>query len=131
MTGGDLLFGPTSQFPALWIVGVIGFIGLCWYCWRGAPATRRVFLVLWVPAALAAAVVYMLDGHGYAVSDSLRLVARQDPTVLRLLAQAPTDGFVATYAFVVGGAAAALATMALQFVGVVTVPQWMCSPPSS
>jgi hypothetical protein len=48
---------------------------------------RRLFLALWLPAAL------------------------------RLMFAMPSDGFTATYAMAVGGAVAALATMALQMAG--------------
>jgi hypothetical protein len=47
---------------------------------------------------------------GYAVSESLRLLAQRDPGIIRLAHWVPSNGFETTYDVIVGGAVAALAT---------------------
>ena len=114
---GQLLFGNLPPVPVWWLLGLLVFIAFWWYVWRNERATRRLFLLLWLPAGLVAGALYSLDGRGYAVSESLRLLVHRDPAVLRLVRWVPTDGFSGTYAVIVGGAVAALATIALQFLG--------------
>src|SRR5688572_18549148 len=114
---GKLLFGTVPSFPVLWVLGLLGFIALWWYTYRGLRALRRLFLALWLPAALAAGLVYKLEGQGIAVVGTLRLIAQRDPATLRLLFAMPGDAYTATYAVAVGGAVAALATMTLQLAG--------------
>jgi hypothetical protein len=116
---GNLLFGNLPWFPVSWIIGLLAFIALWWYCCRDLRSIRRLFLVLWLPAALVAAATYGIDGHGRAVSDVLHHLIQADPAELHLLLRWPSNGFAATYAVVVGGFVAALATMALQLAGVV------------
>jgi hypothetical protein len=116
---GELLFGSVPWFPVLWVAGLLVFIAFWWYICRYERPVRRLFLVIWLPAALVASAVYKLDGHNQAVTETLRLIARRDPATLRLLLAIPADGFAATYAMAVGGAVAALATMALQTAGFV------------
>lgn len=115
---GQLLFGNLPSVPVLWMVGLLGFIAFWWYVCRNEGSVRRLFLALWLPAAVVAGALYSLDGHGYAVTESLTLLAHRDPGILRLVRWFPPDGFSTTYAVITGGAVAALATMALQFVGV-------------
>lgn len=114
---GQLLFGNVPWFPVVWVLGLLGFIAGWWYVCRDVPAVRRLFLALWLPAALVASAVYKLEGHHQAVTETLRLIAGRDPATLRLLFQPPADGFAATYAMVVGGTVAALSTMGLQLAG--------------
>jgi hypothetical protein len=114
---GQLLFGNVPWFPVLWVAGLLGFIAFWWYICRDVHAVRRLFLCLWLPAALVASAVYKLDGQGQAVMETLRLIARGDPATLRLMLATPADGFAAVYAMAVGGAVAALATMAVQTAG--------------
>jgi hypothetical protein len=116
---GQLFFGNVPWFPVVWVIGLLGFIACWWYVCRDVPAVRRLFLVLWLPAALVASAVYKLEGHNQAVTETLRLIAERDPATLRLLLQTPADGFAATYALAVGGAVAALSTMGLQLAGMV------------
>jgi len=110
---GQLLFGNTPWFPVLWVTALLGFIAFWWYICRDVHAVRRLFLCLWLPVALVASTVYKLDGHGQAVMETLRLIARADPATLRLMLAMPADGFAAAYALAVGGAVAALAAMAV------------------
>jgi hypothetical protein len=49
----------------------------------------------------------------------LHHLIQADPAELHLLLRWPSNGFAATYAVVVGGFVAALATIALQLAGVV------------
>ena len=116
---GQLLFWNAPWFPVVWVIGLLGFLACLWYVCRDVPAVRRLFLALWLPAALVASAVYKLEGHNQAVAETLRLIAGRDPATLRLLLQPPADGFAATYAMVVGGTVAALSTMALQLAGMV------------
>ena len=116
---GQLLFGNVPWFPVVWAIVLLGFIAYWWYVCRDVPAVRRLFLALWLPAALVASAVYKLEGHSQAVTETLRLIAGRDPATLRLLLQTPADGFAASYAMVVGGAVAALSTMGLQLAGMV------------
>lgn len=132
---GQLLFGDLPSVPVLWMVGLLGFTALWWYVCRNERCVRRLFLALWLPAAVVAGALFSLDGHGYAVSESLALLAHRDPGILRLVRWIPTDGFSATYAMTTGGAVAALATIALQLVGVIAgallglVPSARLNPP--
>jgi hypothetical protein len=134
---GQLLFGNLPSVPVLWMIGLLGFIAFWWYVCRTENRVRRLFLALWLPAAVVVAALYSLDGHGYAVSESLGLLVHRDPGILRLVRWMPSDGFSATYAVITGGAVAALATMALQFVGVLVgallglVPSVRLNPPRS
>ena len=116
---GKLLFDNLPWFPVFWIIGLLGFIAFWWYCCRDVIGVRRLFLFLWLPAALIAGATYRIDGHGQAVGDLLRLMLRGDAATLHRVIRMPSDGFAASYAVVVGGAVAALATIALQLVGVV------------
>ena len=116
---GQLLFGNAPWFPVVWVIGLLGFLACWWYVCRDMPAVRRLFLALWLPAALVASAVYKLEGHNQAVAETLRLIAGRDPATLRLLLQPPADGFAATYAMVVGGTVAALSTMAMHLAGMV------------
>lgn len=118
MNGGQLLFGDEPRFPAMWILASLGFVAYWWYVCRGMGALRRLFLALWVPAALTAGAVYKLQGRGYAVTTTLQLLARCDPEAVRLVLHTPIDGPVLTYAMIVGGVVAALATIALQLGGI-------------
>jgi hypothetical protein len=111
---GQLLFGDMPWFPVLWVTGLLGFIAFWWYICRDVHAVRRLFLCLWLPAALVTSAVYKLDGHGQSVMETLRFIARGDPATLRLMLAMPADGFAGAYAMAVGGAFAALATMALE-----------------
>jgi hypothetical protein len=70
--------------PVLWLVGLLGFIAF----WCTCAGTRP----------------------GYAVSESLRLLAQRDPGIIRLAHWVPSNGFETTYDVIVGGAVAALAT---------------------
>ena len=115
---GQLLFGDLPSVPVLWLVGLLGFIAFWWYVCRTETRVRRLFLALWLPAAVVAGALYSLDGRGYAVSESLRLLAHRDPGIIGLVRWMPSNGFEATYDVIVGGAVAALATMALQLLGV-------------
>lgn len=119
MGGGNFDFRSLDRFPALWMVGLVGFVALFWYAWRSTDAVRRTFLVLWVPAGVAAGTVFMLGAHGYGVADTVRLLVQRDPATFRLLIALPIDAAVATYAVLVGGTVAALATAGLQLAGVV------------
>jgi len=114
---GQLLFGNTPWFPVLWVTALLGFIAFWWYICRDVHALRRLFLCLWLPAALVASAVYKLNGHGQAVIETLRLIAGRDPATLHLVLAPPADGFAAVYAMAVGGAVAALGTMAVQTAG--------------
>ena len=119
MLQDGLLFDPGPNFPALWIFGLIGFLALWWYVVSSDSKTqRRTFLMLWVPAALAAALVYRLEVRGQPAADTLRLLLEGDGDTLRGLIKPPGDGYQATYGMVVGGAAAALAAMACQLAGI-------------
>lgn len=115
---GQLLFGDVRWFPVVWSIGLLGFVAYWWYVCRDVRAMRRLFLILWLPAALVAGAIYSLEGQGQAVTESLRLMVQRDPATVRLLFRIPADGFATTYAVVVGGTVAALTTMALQLVGV-------------
>ena len=122
MNSGGLLFGNQPWFPTVWITALLGFIAYWWYVSRDMGGLRRLFLALWPPAALIAGAVYDLLRRGYDVSEAVHLLARWDPATIRLLIQIPIDGYAATYAMVVGGAAAAVATIALQLLGLVLGP---------
>jgi hypothetical protein len=128
VNGGQLLFGSQAWFPALWVLASLGFVAYWWYVCRGMGGLRRLFLALWVPAALASAAVYRLQGRGYALTTTLQLLARCDPETLRLVFHTPIDGPVLTYAVVVGGVAAALATIALQMGGIMLGALLMVTP---
>ena len=117
MNAGNLLFGNLPSFPVLGMLGLLGFIGFWWYVCQIRPGMRRLFLYLWLPSAVMAGGLYSLDGRGYAVTESLRLLVRRDPVILELVRWVPGNGFHATYAAIVGGAVAALLTMALQLCG--------------
>lgn len=116
--GGQLLFGNQPWFPMLWMVGLLGFVAFWWYASGAAPGLRRLFLILWGPAAFVAACVYRFEGHGQPVTATLGLLARGDSAMLRSIAQMPFDGHTLTYAFVVGGVVAVFATMALHLIGI-------------
>lgn len=115
--GGQLLFGNQPWFPMLWMVGLLGFVAFWWYASGAAAGLRRLFLFLWIPAAVVSACVYRFQGRGQAVTATLGLLARGDPAILRTLVQAPLEGYTLTYAFVVGGVVAVLSTMALHVIG--------------
>lgn len=112
-----LTFVSLPEFPGLLMIVPIAVISYFWAPWRDVPLLRWTLLVLWVPAALIASVAYELHGNGHAVADTLRLFARRDPTTVRLLFHLPVDGFVATFAVMVGGAVAACGVLALQLAG--------------
>ena len=116
---GGLLFGNQLWFPTVWVTALLGFIAYWWYVSRDMGGLRRLFLTLWAPAALIASAVYNLLRLGYDGAEAMHLLFRWDPAAIRLLIQNPIDGFSATYAVVVGGAAAALATIALQLASLV------------
>ena len=116
---GQLLFGKVPSFPSVWMFGLLGFIAFWWHATRGWTTVRRLFLVLWPPAALVSGAVYSLDGRGFAVTETLRGLLHRDPTVLQLVHWLPGNGVAATYAVIVGGAVSVLTTMALQLVGLV------------
>lgn len=132
---GQLLFGDLPSVPVLWMLGLLGFIALWWYACRKERYIPRLVLALWLPAAIVAGALFSLDGYGYAVSESLALLAHRDPGILRLVRWIPTDGFSPTYAVITGGAVAALATIALQFFGAILgallglVPSARLNPP--
>jgi len=113
----QLLFGNMGSFPAVWMFGLLAFLALWWYVCQDVTAVRRLFLALWLPAALVAGAVYSLDGRGFAVTESLRLLLHRDPAVLAVVHWVPGSGVSATYAMVVGGTVAALATLAVQLAG--------------
>jgi len=114
---GQLLFGNLPSFPVFWIIGLLGFVALWWYVSRDRGGRRRLFLILWLPAALASGAVYTLNGQGYPTEDALRLLVQRDPATWRIVHWFPANGFAATYGVVVGGAVAALATMAVHLAG--------------
>jgi len=117
-SSGHLLFGDLPAFPELWMLGLLAFVALWWYICGSWPAIRRTFLALWLPSAMLANAIHALDGRGYAVTHSLRLFGRRDPAVFGLMHWIPSDGFRATYAIIIGGAAAAFASIGLLVLGV-------------
>ena len=127
---GQLLFGNLPSVPILWMIGLLGFVALWWYVCRNEGALRRLFLALWLPAAVLTAAIYSLDGRGYAVGESLSLLMHRDPAVLHAVHWLPTNGFDATYALIAGGTAAALATMALHLAGILLGVVVSIAPPA-
>lgn len=118
INGGQLLLGNQPWFPMLWMVGLLGFVALWWYACSAAAGLRRLFLILWGPAAFVAGCVYRFEGHGQPVAETLGLLARGDTTMLRSIVQMPLDGPTLTYGFIVGGVVAVLGTMALHLIGI-------------
>jgi hypothetical protein len=116
--GGQLLFGNEAWFPMLWMLGLLGFVALWWYASGAAAGLRRLFLILWGPAALVAGCVYGSEGYGQPVTETLGLLTRADSAMLRSILQMPLDGPTLTFAFVVGGAVAVVATLALHVIGI-------------
>jgi hypothetical protein len=119
MPDGNLLFDTDPSFPAVWILGLIGFLALWWYAVGHSPGQRRTFLVLWIPAALVAILIYRHGRQGQSAAETLRLLAEQDPHMVRDLVGPELNGPALTFGFVVGGSAAVFATMAWHVVSVV------------
>ena len=112
-----LLFDPGPGYPTVWVAGLLIFLAIWWYAIRQTNV-QGLWLALWVPGALGASLIFRLDQEGQLPAETIRLLVSGDAATLRGLFVMPSNGYAATYGFVVGGVAAALACMAIQFAGI-------------